>query len=100
MVKHIVMWRLREHAGGNNKAKNAAILKQKLEALGGKIPGLLKIEVGLDFSGTPDSPDVVLYSELESMDALEAYRRHPEHQAVFPFVKEITSERRVVDYEV
>lgn len=100
MIKHIVMWRLKESAGGNDKAGNAALLKEKLEALAGRIPGLLKIEVGLDFSGTPDSPDVVLYSELESREALEGYRSHPEHQAVFPFVKEIASERRVVDYEI
>ncbi len=100
MVKHVVMWRLKESAGGRDKAQNAALLKEKLEALGGKIPGLLKIEVGLDFSATPDSPDVVLYSELENREALKAYRVHPEHLATFPFFTEVTSEKRVVDYEV
>lgn len=99
MTKHIVMWRLKESAGGRDKTRNAALLKEKLEALSGKIPGLLKIEVGLDFSRTADSPDVVLYSELESREALEAYRTHPEHQAVIPFVQEVASERRVVDYD-
>ncbi|HHH72640.1 MAG TPA: Dabb family protein, partial [Sulfuricurvum sp.] len=31
--------------------------------------------------------------------ALEAYQRHPEHQALIPFIGGASSERRVVDYE-
>lgn len=100
MVKHVVMWRLKESAGGRDKAQNAALFKKTLEALNGKIPGLLKIEVGLDFSATPDSPDVILYSEFENREALKTYRGHPEHLATFPLITEITSEKRVVDYDV
>ena len=40
MIKHIVMWRLQETAHGNGKAKNALLIKEKLEALRGRIPGL------------------------------------------------------------
>ncbi|MFQ5587856.1 MAG: Dabb family protein [Nitrospiria bacterium] len=97
MVKHIVMWRLHDEALGKTCAQNANLLKQKLEALSGKIPGLLKIEVGFDDRA---GADIVLYSELESREALEAYRTHPEHQAVIPLVKSVTADRRVVDYEV
>ncbi|MDQ6968248.1 MAG: Dabb family protein, partial [Mariprofundaceae bacterium] len=46
------------------------------------------------------SADVVLYSELESHDALTAYQNHPEHQAVIPLVKAAAVSRVVVDYEV
>ena len=100
MVKHIVLWRLKEQAQGNDRKKNALLVKQKLESMRGKIPGLLKIEVGFDFSATPDSSDVVLYSEFESKEALEVYQSHPVHEAVKPFVKEVRTDRRVVDYEV
>jgi len=72
MIKHIVMWELR------NKA-DAEIIKDNLEALAGKIPGLLSVEVGIDFSDSEQSADVVLYSELESREALAAYQSHPDH---------------------
>ncbi len=100
MIKHIVMWRLKESAHGNDKATNARIIKEKLESLSGKIPGMISLEVGIDFSATESSSGVVLYSEFESREALEAYQSHPEHKAVMPFIMEARSERRVVDYEV
>ena len=68
MIKHIVMWKLKEEAHSNNKETNAQLIKEKLEALSGKIDGLLKIEVGIDFLGG-NNFDVVLYSELTSKEA-------------------------------
>jgi len=100
MIKHIVVWRLKESAHGNTKKQNALIIKSKLEGLSGKISGLIKLEVGIDFSHTESSGDIILYSEFESTKDLENYQSHPNHQAIIPFVKETTSERRVVDYEI
>lgn len=100
MIKHIVMWKLLDTAEGNSKAENARLAKVQLEALNGKVPGLLKLEVGVDFSDSDTSMDLILYSEFEDRAALERYQQHPEHVAVFPFMKAIRSERRVVDYEV
>jgi len=100
MVIHIVMWRLRDHAEGNNRTVNAEIAKQKLEALNGVIPGLIKLQVGIDFSKTEVSGDLALYSELESKQALADYQQHPAHIEAGSFVKAICSERQVVDYEV
>lgn len=99
MVKHIVLWRLKPEAHGRPAADNARAIKQKLEALRGRIPGLLTIEVGLDFSRADNSCDLALYSEFESRAALDAYQAHPEHKAVMPFILEARSERHLVDYE-
>jgi len=99
MVHHIVFWRLKEHALGNDKATNARLIKEKLEGLAGKIPGLLRIEVGLDFSREDASADVALYTEFESREALAGYHHHPAHETLKPFIAEVRSERRVVDYE-
>lgn len=99
MVKHIVAWRLKDSAAGNDKAANARLMRAKLEALRGQIPGLLRLEVGLDFSATETSSDVVLVTEFASRADLAAYQVHPEHQAVGVFVREVVSERRFVDYE-
>ncbi len=100
MIKHIVVWRLKESAHGNSKTTNVRLIKEKLESLNGKIPGMIKIEVGIDYSATESSSDVVLYSEFVSRQALVEYKSHPEHKAVMPFILDAWSERRLVDYEI
>ena len=99
MIKHIVLWRLNETAYGNNKRTNAHILKEKLLAMKSKVDGLLKIEVGFDFSKEKDSCDVVLYSEFENKEALHQYQNHQDHQEIKKWINDVRYERRVVDYE-
>jgi len=100
MIKHVLLFRLKEDVDGVDAQTNAAKAKELIEGMNGKIPGLLKVEVGVDFSKTDLSSDMVLYSEFESREALEVYATHPEHKAVLPFIKSIISEKRVIDYEV
>ncbi len=100
MIKHIVFWRLKDSAHGNDKATNARLIKAKVEALRGQIPGLLHIELGINVVVTDSSSDITLYSEFISLEALQGYQVHPLHQAIVPFVAEAQSERRVVDFEV
>lgn len=100
MVKHIVFWKLKDEANGNDKAANARLIKEKLEDLNGKIEGLVKVEVGINFLNSPANYDVALYSEVASKEALDFYQNHPLHQAVLPFVREVVSGRIAVDYEI
>src|SRR5208283_3741635 len=99
MVKHIVMWKLKTNALGKSKMENASMVKQKLEALNGKVQGMFKLEVGINYLETDSSADLVLYSEFATRKDLDRYQVHPEHKAVMPFVSEVRSERRMVDYE-
>jgi len=99
VVRHLVLWKLKPEAHGRSAAENARAIKEKLEGLRGRVPGMLRIEVGIDFSRTDNSSDVALYSEFESRAALDAYQAHPEHKAVMPFILEARSERRLVDFE-
>jgi hypothetical protein len=98
-VKHIVFWKLRTELSAAERDEALRKIKAGFEALQGVIPGLLRIEVGIDFLHSPESSDFVLYSELESRAALEAYQAHPAHQAMAPVVRDVRIERRVVDYE-
>jgi len=93
MIKHIVMWKLRDKT-------DAPELKERLEALNGKIQGLLKLEVGIDFRGSGQSADMVLVAELVSHKALDIYQNHPAHQAVIPLMKASAVSRTVADYEI
>jgi len=99
MIKHIVMWRLKDFAAGASKEENAMKLKETLEALDGVIDEIISIEVGINFNNSPVAFDVVLYSEFEDREGLEAYQKHPEHLKIVDFVGEIRTDRAVVDYE-
>ena len=92
MVKHIVMWKI----SAPDKEQAAQKIKQMLESLNGKIPGLYKAEVGINI--TPGGYDVVLYSELQDQKALEGYQVHPEHLAVKEYITSVTCGRASADY--
>lgn len=100
MIKHIVVWKLKDHAEGNDKQTNAALVKEKLEALANLVPGMLKLEVGIDMGLDAAAADVVLYTEFEDEVALSTYQLHPWHKAVFPFIAAVRETRVAVDYSV
>jgi hypothetical protein len=93
MIKHIVMWRL------NNRA-DAPRIKEAIEAMRGKIPGLTELEVGINFCPDQCAADLALYSTFENRGALEAYATHPVHIPVKRFVAGLVAKRWVVDYEI
>ncbi len=99
MVKHIVFWKLRDDLQGAERDEALRKIKSGFEALQGVIPGLLRIEVGIDFSCSAESADFALYSEFESRAAIDVYQAHPAHQAMVPLVRDVRVERRVVDYD-
>ena len=99
MIKHIVMWKLKDHAEGADRATNAQELKRRLDACAGIVPGMLKFEVALAQPGLEATYDAVLYSEFESKEALEAYASHPTHKAVAPFIGAVRESRQCMDYE-
>ncbi|MCA1246584.1 Dabb family protein [Massilia oculi] len=100
MIKHIVMWKLKDEAEGADKATNAREMKRRLDACAALVPGQLAFEVMLAQPGLEASYDVVLYSEFADRAALQAYAGHPVHQAVVPFIGAVRAERQCMDYEV
>ena len=99
-IRHIVMWTLKDQAEGARKAENIQKIKAMLNDLVGVVPGLIKVEVGENFTDSPAAADLVLYSELESREALPVYQQHPEHVKVAQFIASVTTYRHVVDYDV
>ena len=98
MIKHIVMWNVR---GATPEERRNALrfLKSRFESLRGHIPGLLRLEVGVDTSRIDYACDVVLYSEFESQHALDAYATHPEHLRVRDELGGLRVARHQVDYD-
>ncbi len=96
MVKHIILWKLKnEH---NNPAVKEGI-KKNLEALQGKISGLLDIKIETEGLASSNA-DVMLYSVFENEESLKGYATHPEHVFVADtFVRPYTEVRLCLDFE-
>ncbi len=100
MIKHIVMWKLKDEAEGRSKKENAAIIKEKLEALVGVIDEIKYLKVGININEADEAAyDACLITEFEDFDALGRYQVNPEHKKVSAFVKEVRITRSVVDFE-
>jgi hypothetical protein len=100
MIKHIVLWTLKNRENQQSREATAAVIKEKIEGMRGRIPGLLHIEGGIDFTKSADSWDVALYAELESREALTGYHVHPAHEAFKEFIGPSRQQRSLIDYEV
>ena len=79
MVKHIILWKLKEEFNNDEVKKG---IKESLEALLGVIPGLVEIKVQTEKLESSKNADVMLYSVFESEKALKEYAVHPEHVKV------------------
>jgi hypothetical protein len=84
----------------DEKRERVAVLKTKLEKLPPIIPEIKLFEAGVNVSTSLNSFDLVLVSEFKNTSDLDIYRKHPEHQLVVDYIKEIDVETVVVDYEI
>ena len=100
MIRHIVMWKLKDHAEGADRAANALEMKRRLDACAAIVPGIVAFEVALAQPGHEASCDVILYAVFEDAATLAAYAAHPTHQALMPFFKAVRDSRSCMDYTV
>ena len=99
MVKHIVMWKLKDFAENRSREENIKYIKNMLEALPEIIKEIKFIEVGSNIA-QDNSYDAVLYSEFETLEDLEIYQNHPEHKKISEYVSKVRDARIVGDYIV
>jgi quinol monooxygenase YgiN len=95
MIRHVVVWRLNPDAGDRFNDIQAALHAQQ-----GRIPGLLRVEVGRNFSASRRAVDFALVCDFESREALAAYHRHPAHLETRALVDPLIAEHWIVDYEL
>ena len=93
MVKHIVLYTLKEDV---NKDDAVKLIASVLEPLVGKIPGLQHMEIRRAFNGM----DYALYSEFESREALTNYATHPLHLEAKDHFFHLLDRRVAADYDV
>ncbi|MBR6402492.1 MAG: Dabb family protein [Eubacterium sp.] len=100
MVKHVILWQLKDELSDAEKAQVKADIKAGLEGLAGQIPGLIDIKVNIEGLASSNA-DLMLDSSFEDEASLKGYAVHPAHVAVADGkVRPYTKSRVCLDYEV
>jgi len=102
MIRHIVMWKLKENAAGASLKKNAEKLKLILEGLRINIDEIKDVEVGIQITenGGNESCDVVLICDFLTELDFKMYTRSPHHKKAIDFINTVAEKRYFVDYKV
>ncbi len=99
MVKHIILWKLKDNPTEGTKDEAIAKIKTELEALVGVVVGLVSLKV-IRADLASSNADIMLDSTFESEQALKGYQVHPMHVAAATFVRANTEVRLCADYTV
>jgi hypothetical protein len=95
MIKHIVLFKVREGIAGEDPRLLRAI--DTLRGLEGAIDGIRLWEVGKNVSDRPIAVDYALYSAFDNREDLARYSDHPAHREVVEMLKEVCT-WQVCDY--
>ena len=99
MIKHVVMWRLKNEAKGKNKSINMKLVMKNLLSLKPAISQINSLEIGENFNQTEMACDLVLITTHTDQEALSAYIDHPDYKKVTAFIGKVGADRKVVDFE-
>ncbi|MCQ2203022.1 MAG: Dabb family protein [Bacteroidales bacterium] len=98
MIKHIVLFKMRDDIDAQQKETELKVIKAGLEALLGVVPTLRSMEVGLNCNPA-EKFDLALISTFDDLDGLNAYAVHPDHVAVGKRIRAMLDVRACNDFE-
>lgn len=98
MVKHIVLFKLKDTLTLEEKQDVVIRFKTAIEALPAKIDVIRKVFVGGNINEA-ETWDICLESEFDTMDDVKIYAAHPDHVAAAGILKDAKADRACVDYE-
>jgi len=97
MVKHIILWKLKESLTEEEKTAAREEAKRRLEALNGKIDGMISLKVVTDRLPSSNA-DMMLDSEFETVEALAGYQTNPLHVEAATYVRSVVEARLCLDF--
>lgn len=99
MIKHIAMFKFKAFDLAEEKENYFTRLKDAFHELDKKIPEIKSLQIGFDLLHTDASYDFVVNVDIENIEALPIYANHPEHLKAVAVLKEMATERKVIDYK-
>jgi len=100
MIRHIVLFKLKDFSSEDEKLKAAQKVISHLDELPLKIDVIRKYEAGIDVRKLSWSFDIVLTMDFDNMADLESYTIHPAHQDFIAFNKDYSAEKVCIDYKL
>ena len=97
MVRHIVIFRLNEDLDAIQKQQIMVKFRSAIEALSRKLDIIRHIEVGFN-ANEDEKCDICLYSEFDSMEDVNTYKKYPDHVEASSELKKYVVERACVDF--
>ncbi|MBQ9415956.1 MAG: Dabb family protein [Clostridia bacterium] len=98
MVRHVILWKLKEEYGAERKEEIKRGIREQLEALNGKIPGMVRLTIVTEGLSSSNA-DVMLDSVFTDGAALSGYAVHPDHvKAADTFVRPFVALRLCMDF--
>lgn len=99
MIKHIVMFKLKE-ADGKTEYENALEAQKRFDNVIAEVKELKKGEVVINSKDAPESNyTIALICEFDDIAALNAYQVHPAHVEFGKFIGTVKTDRACIDYE-
>ena len=100
MIKHIVMFKLKENAEGKTKQETIVEAKKRLSVFEAEIPTLKKLVVAInDEKAAESNYELALICDFDDIEGLNAYQIHPTHKAFGAFITPLRESRACIDYE-
>ena len=97
MVRHIILWKLKESMTDEEKSAARAEAKRRLEALNGQIEGLISLTVITDRLPSSNA-DMMLDSSFTDAEALAGYQVNPKHLEAAGYVRSVVEARLCLDF--
>jgi len=100
MIRHIVMFKMKEELTGEIRDQAIVRLKGAIDGMADHVPQVRFLQTGVNFNPRPQAFDLVLVSDFETEGDLDLYRDHPQHQLVMDVIKDVVDRVHVVDYHL
>lgn len=94
MIQHIVLVEVPQEAESRRDE-----IVQLFQSFPGKIPGVVDVVAGNDFSGRCKPYSIAAIVHIDTREHLDGYATHPAHQALLELLEEIGARRIVADFD-
>lgn len=100
MIKHIVMFKLKENINGKTEYENAVEVKERFNKVIENVPSLRKAECVINSGEAPkDNYTIALICDFDDIEGLNAYQINPFHKEFGAFIAPLKESRACIDYE-
>lgn len=98
MIKHIVMFRLKDGLQPEERLQIMNTFKNSIERLPQTIPFIRYVHVGFNVN-PKEKWDICLESVFDNLEDVATYSQHPQHVSAAKALMQHAAERSCVDFE-